>query len=285
MPTFRSDQFTKEETDMYVDNLAEDNLDGGNPFKQPANQTIADPDEAAMAAVLSRSLNEDEDDKPTKSEHQPTIDKAKEKSVPGTEETPSTVSDEPRFSGLFNTSEPTAQDLPAEETTHSQNRKHSRSSPSEATALTSDTSSEVDDSDPEVRRLIKRARKDSRSLIIQPGDDEKEEEMKMRANVDLIGTAIDEEDIQPKNSQNAEENVDFVAGDEASRPTEATPIPLMDKLGEQEEHEAIPLDPGDEEDIEPKEGDDYDVGNYEKFEDDDEVESEVEGAHGLGGEV
>ncbi|KAK0622533.1 hypothetical protein B0T14DRAFT_513997 [Immersiella caudata] len=294
MPTFRDNKFTKEETDMYVSELTEDNLDDGNPFKQGSAEPVVDADEAAMAAVLSRSLKEDQMDEATES-IESNRDPANEKGMDVSaalqfQEHPATDPDEPRFSGLFSTSGESADHDLLQDSNRPQKRKYSRSSSTnDGTALTDDTttSSGVDDSDPEVRRLIKRACKDSRSLLIQPDDSEKEGERKMRANVDLVGTVDEGEDEQAngKMDENSDANdeIDFAASDEASIPSEAKSLTLMEKLGEGKEHKPIPRDPGDEDDdIEVKEGDDYDVENYEKFEDDDEGTGKVTGVEELG---
>ncbi|KAK0639517.1 hypothetical protein B0T16DRAFT_497591 [Cercophora newfieldiana] len=286
MPTFRDNQF--KDTDLYVSELAEDALDDGNPFKQAASaEAVADPDDAALAAILSvmrsRGKTRSNQTRPSKA-------------LKAEKERASNV-DEPRFSRLFGQLGESA--VPSsgasQDPGHGQDRKHKLSPPKdhEETALTDDTSSdEVDDSDPEVRRLIKRARKDGRSLLIKPDDDEKEEDKKMRVNKELFTTTFDEDDDEdgqpdlakePSERAGLENEINYAAGDEASRPTEATPIPLMEELGDHKHHEAIPRDPGDtDDDFEPKEGDDYDADNYEKFEDDDETTGKASVAEQLG---
>jgi len=280
MKTLGDNQFTKEQSDMYVSEFAEEGLDERNPFKQATtDQPIADANDAAIAAVLSRS--EESAERPIEPTEQglPTEKRKAQSAASQTEEIPTPQVDEARFDGLFSpapnsavvasTSADTQED-------HSLDRKHRRSSSKGSPnplldAIATDAVND-DDDDPEVQRLIKRARQDSRTLLIRPGDNERDEDNKMRANSDMRSTAYreDEEDDNVKgNSDRSEQEVDYAAGDEADRPTEAKPMTLMEKLSEHKDHDPIPRDPGDEDDdIEAKEGDDYDAENYEKFEDD-----------------
>jgi hypothetical protein len=252
----RAEQYTKNESDLYVSGFAEDSLDEGNPFQQnAADEPIADPDEAAVAAILSRdekgALNAKDgsgsQDEPEKQSQPPStnIFSSKEESAVSTE-----LDVEPE----------TNIDLadPLERRISSSKRPR---------GLVGDAFGDaVEEPDPEVGRLVKRARRDSHAVMIESGDDTKEEERKMRANVDV-------RDAEGEDDGNADDEGEprQIAEDDFDRPTEVAPMPLMEKISEHKEHEPVERDAADQDDdIETKGGDDYDVENYAEFEDDDD---------------
>ena len=300
----RDAQYSKEESDLYVSEFAEDGLDEGNPFKQdPADQPIADPDAAAVAAVLSRNDGTfEETNDATDGLTNADITSAVEERQPGDKEEEdignglkfssedgnsnarsvqaqadkdklAEESDESRFAGLFTPKEESASASELNE----RNPERRQSSPKRRGPLMDAVAADdVNDSDPEVRRLIKRARRDSRTLLVRPGDGVEEEDAKMRANLDLRGIVIKGNDAE--DLEHGDKALDFPAGDDVDRPTEVMPMTLMEKLSEHKDYELIPRDPGDDDDdIEAKRGDDYDVENYEEFEDDqDDMGEEME---------
>jgi hypothetical protein len=101
----------------------------------------------------------------------------------------------------------------------------------------------------------------SRALLVRPNDDAQEEERKMRANASIRGVADDDDEPLRK-----EKRVDHAAEVERMKPKGYDPTPTkdVDDRGKKVE----------DDDIEAKRHDDYDVGNYAEFEDDDDdVES------------
>ncbi|KAK3315861.1 hypothetical protein B0H66DRAFT_272663, partial [Apodospora peruviana] len=255
----RDDQYTKNDTGLYVSELAEDGLEEGNPFLQQDDDddVLADTstgqldqnDPKAIAALLGRNA-----------------DALPDETADGVESAVDAESD--------NNGAPSDQHSPP---------KRRRSSPLEA--VTSDEAVlEIEGQDPEVRRLIKRARHDSQALLVKPGDDVSEEEAKMRANLELHGTSIVEEEREEKEGERplalngTEENQDV---ERSVEETEVEPGTFGRKRlqdDDNEEERGIERDDGDEDDdIEDKGGDDYDVENYANFEDDqDDVGQEME---------
>ncbi|KAK4175826.1 hypothetical protein QBC36DRAFT_330624 [Triangularia setosa] len=150
------------------------------------------------------------------------------------------------------------------------------------------------DDDDEIPRLIKRARRNSTALLVGPDDDIEQEVRKMKANKRLRAVISDDSEDDDEGGSNIEEEEeeqhqgpdsrssdgsdesDSDGDDEQfSRSRKATSA-LAQKLGltggGRSRVPMPPSDSGDDEDveIERKRGDDYDVGNYEMFEDDDE---------------
>ncbi|KAK4124433.1 hypothetical protein N657DRAFT_633524 [Parathielavia appendiculata] len=250
----RAEQYTKNESDLYVSGLAEEGLDEGNPFQQDAeDEPITDPDEAAVAAVLSRDENAAPDAKDYNGGH----DQAEH-------------SHQPRSTNIFIPKEESAvgseledvnSDLAARPPEHVESSsKHGRAEDADAIG------DAADEFDRDVQRLVKRARHDSRALLIKHGDDVEEQECKMHANLDLRAPVIenDEHKDNENGSQQTGEN-DF------DRPKEVAPMPRIEQLSGHKDHESVPRDAGDEDDdVETKGGDDYDVENYAEFEDDDD---------------
>ncbi|KAK0705757.1 hypothetical protein B0T21DRAFT_299138 [Apiosordaria backusii] len=157
------------------------------------------------------------------------------------------------------------------------------------------------DGDDDVPRLMKRARRDSTALLVRPDDDTEQEVRKMRANRRLravVSDDSDDDDDGHENRADEEEEEDQESSSESSdgsdesdsedddeqfsRSRKATSA-LAQKLGLTGGRGRLPMPPSDSEDededddddIERKRGDDYDVGNYEVFEDDDEDMGEV----------
>ncbi|KAK3309405.1 uncharacterized protein B0T15DRAFT_506189 [Chaetomium strumarium] len=256
----RAEQYTKNESDLYVDGLAEEGLDEGNPFKQnAADAPITDPDDAAVAALMSRDEDAAPEDEKDNSGDQ---DQDQHLNQPRTtniflrqDEPPTAVAPEDANIDLSG---------PHERRKPDSSSKHSRAVVGDPIGDATDKS----DPDPEANRLIKRARRDSRALVIQPDDDAEEQDRKMRANADLRDP--DTEDAKSK-VEDDESETRQTAEDDFDRPNEVAPMPLLDKISQHKDHEPVPRDATDQDDdIETKGGDDYDVENYAEFEDDDD---------------
>ncbi|KAK4113430.1 hypothetical protein N656DRAFT_778197 [Canariomyces notabilis] len=256
----RDEQYTKNKSDQYVDGLAEEGLEEGNPFQQNAadDQLILDPNEAAVAAVMSRDENAATASKGSTNDMKRDDAQFRHLNQPKTtniflrqNSAESSMTTEPDDTDVERGGSPERRGSSA---------KHPRSIVDDATG---DASNE---SDPEVRRLVKRARgDDGRAVIIQPDDDVEEQDRKMQANFDVRNPGYDHDHEIDENEprQTAEEDFD--------RPTEVAPMPLVDKISEHRDHDPVPRDADDQDDdIETKRDDDYDVENYAEFEDDDD---------------
>ncbi|KAM7197546.1 hypothetical protein V8F33_005512 [Rhypophila sp. PSN 637] len=276
--TTRGPQFSKDDndTDLYISAAGEDQLndDAHNPFKQDFSQPISDPEDAALAALAGRYT-------PPKSTSDTVTGDKREHASPGPASTPPDLA-------------------------HSESSSHEEHEPGH------------EDENRPAKRRRKKYSESSRDLLVQPGDDVEEEDRKMRANLQRIGSTVEEEVDQPKGGEGVSdenshgEKLSLPAGnpaskdaapsapaDETNRPSESDatdlvgvePVPLMDKLGDgpgdtKEESTVIPDDDEgtekpeeaeEDDDIEPKEGDDYDVDNYAVFEDDqDDAGQELE---------
>lgn len=259
----RAEQYTKNESDLYVDGLAEEGLDEGNPFSQnAADKPISDPDGAAAAALMSRHENgKDSDGKHNQAEV------TQHRNQPRTTNIFLRQGDSPDASE----SEPKETNIDLAEPFERRKSLPSKHSRTEAQAAVDaiDDAADGKPSDPELGRLAKRPRRDSRALLIQPDDDAKEEDRKMRANMESRrGPAVDDDNAEHWDDGGEARQT---AEDDFDRPTEVAPMPLMDKISQHKDHEPVPRDAADQDDdIETKRGDDYDVENYEEFEDDDE---------------
>ncbi|KAL2172868.1 hypothetical protein VTG60DRAFT_46 [Thermothelomyces hinnuleus] len=265
-------------TRNYVSKAAEEPLDGGNPFKKvPADEPIPDADAAAVSAVLNRDkpppimgtlqprekldagkiVLRNGNGEPASKNGKDTNGHTKagtEKGGPG---------DGPRTVPLFRPKGPSAAEVGTED---------------------------VDGSDSDVRRIAKRARSDSRSLLVGPGDNAREEERKMRANLGRRAVVEEGEegggeapDRQRDGgaSGDTQDDDDVVVDDEQVgytnlveptttrkgllRPQDQDRTSTRDVNGLDEVDER-----GDDDDVEAKRVDDYDVENYAEFEDDDD---------------
>jgi hypothetical protein len=265
----RDEQYTKNESDLYVDGLAEEGLGEGNPFKQDAaDEPINDPDDAAMVALLSRDENVEPDGEDNTGD-QDQDQRHQHLNQPRT----TNIFLRPADSPAAVAPEDANIDLSGPHERRKSSSKHSRTLVGDPIAEPAAASETADDSDPAVvNRLAKRARRDSRVLVIQPDDDVEEQDRKMRANVDLRDPDI-AEDAERKDDENeSRQTADSEDDDDFDRPpTEVAPMPLIDKISQHKDHEPVPRDAADEDDdIERKRGDDYDVENYAEFEDDDD---------------
>ncbi|KAK4213869.1 hypothetical protein QBC37DRAFT_422256 [Rhypophila decipiens] len=277
--TTRGPQYSKDDNDtnLYISAAGEDQLDDDahNPFKQDFSQPIPDPDDAALAALAGRYTPPQNTS--NTSDHV-TGDK-RERASPGLASTPPDL-------------------------THSEGSSHEDHEPGDGD----------EDGRPAKKRRRKYS-ESSRDLLVQPGDDVEEEDRKMRANLQRFGSTVEEEvesrnDADPASeghdqglsaeNTKPEDAASNVPADETTRPSESDatdvvgvePVPLMDQLGDgpggmKKESMVIPDDDDEgtekseevkeDDDIEPKEGDDYDVENYAVFEDDqDDAGQELE---------
>jgi len=272
----RGPQYTKNDTDLYVSGVAEEELDDGNPFNQnnaDEPEPIPDKDEAAAAAIMSRDENAESNGQHNNNDNNEDQEKAN-------------YLNQPRTTNIFLREGDPATPLEPENTNTNldladplqvgggERRKSASKHPR---GLVGDTlageAGDADEpSDPEVRRLVKKARRDSRALPIQPEDDADEQDRKMRANLDLSDPLIeDDDDSIPENVNDAKDERQKAEDQDFDRPTEVEPIPLIDKISEHKDHEPVVRDAGDEDDdIEDRGDDDYDVENYAEFEDDDD---------------
>ncbi|KAK4239299.1 hypothetical protein C8A03DRAFT_32637 [Achaetomium macrosporum] len=224
-----------------------------DPFQnKAADEPITDPNEAAVAALMSR----DENAVPEGKDHSGNQDQTQHLNQPRTtniflRQGESALASEPKGINI---------DLAEPFERRESSSKHSP-------ALVGDAIGDAaPESDPEISRLAKRARRDSRTLLIRPDDNVKEQHRKMRANLDLCDPAI-EEDENPDDKKEPRQAVE----DGFDRPTEVAPMPLVDKISQHKDHEPVPRDATDQDnDIEAERGDDYDVENYAEFEDDDD---------------
>lgn len=283
MATMRADQYTtNKETDLYIDGLAEDELDEGNPFKQISGvAAIADPNDAAVAALLSRKEPEETEEKGAAStpseEDEPTTPKTDHSPPKGTDGVGKSATEQPN-DGLAQNLSQALQEAARQESIPAETERRGSTNKRPRGRLMNAVSEDVDDLDPETQHLVKRARRDSRSLLVQPGDDTAEEKAKMRANLIQRGVIVEEED-DAKTSDGEEAAAPDAAGDSADRPVVVKPVPLMDRPnGKSPMYRAsMPRDEGDDySDMEAKGDDDYDPGNYVRFEDDEDDMGEVD---------
>ncbi|KAK5658662.1 hypothetical protein OQA88_2058 [Cercophora sp. LCS_1] len=255
----RDDQYaTKTETDFYVSDAAEDGFE--NPFsKDPATEPVTDANSAAIAALLSRRQRPAGDGNSDDSAQEGQSDGSLNYTV---EDKRSRVDEEERSDVV----EPETSQL------RGTNRRRSSTKRSQDTLLQA-VSGSAETLDPEVEHLTKRARKNERALVVEQGDDTDEEAAKMRANLIQNGTIIPESE-EP--AADEEEIVSIAAGDEYDHPNSVGPVPLMDQLSGRSEREEIPRDVGDiYDDVEAKRDDDYDPGNYARFDDDEDDVAEA----------
>jgi len=304
----RAEQYTANpDTDLYVSGLAEDDL-GNNPFEQNADvedRPATDPDAVAMAALLSRKEDaedgvgkEGEPQQGTASTGGVHIVGEKEQAVGRGSEKTGDDANGSRTNGAFKEGRPastaeaavrepeTGAETDQTKTNADEPRGQRRSSVKRPQGTLMDTvsGSNLNNLDPEVEHLAKRARRDSRVLVVQPGDNAEEEDAKMRAN--LLQHGIVPKDNGEKNEKE-EDAVSVVAGDDADHPIEVEALPLMNQLSEKKRRDSVPRDVGDDDDdVEAKRDDDYDPGNYARFEDDDDGDAGEDTANdgGEGGE-
>ncbi|KAL2164707.1 hypothetical protein VTH06DRAFT_2 [Thermothelomyces fergusii] len=304
----------------YVSQAAEAPLDGGNPFKQvSADGPIPDADAAAVSAVLSR-------DKPPSLIRilQPSENLDSGKAVPqsgnpdeprsknarntdghlkaGTEKGRS--ANGPRTAPLFRPKASSDVEQREKGTDHHGNDNDGEEHIEDANRVPepprrrsfkhprSPSAAEVGaaGSDSDARRIAKRARRDSRTLLVGPGDDAREEERRMRAN--LARRAVVEEGEEG----GAGEAPDRWGGDDNSEQVGCTKSvnPQITRGGLLRRQgldrtltgDADGLDgvdeEGDDEHVEAKRGDDYDVENYAEFEDDDDDKENLDPGERLG---
>lgn len=257
----REDQYTtNKETDFYVSDLAEDALE--NPFKKdPTTQPISDPDGAALAALLSRKKKPATVDDAEDSELEEQQSDASSPSYIFGDKQSTNANRTPPEEAVESV-EPTEASQPANSGRRRSSIKRSQGS------LMEKVSGSTGPLDPGTERLSKRARRDEQALIVQPDDNEGEEGAKMRANLIQNGDIIPETD-EPTDSE--EEAISIAAGDDEIRPKGVAPVPLMDQLSGRDEREEVPKDVGDDyDDVEAKRDDDYDPGDYVRFEDDED---------------
>ncbi|KAL2200706.1 hypothetical protein P885DRAFT_74538 [Corynascus similis CBS 632.67] len=316
----RNEQYPTGGSNSYVSKAAEEHLEGGNPFKQgSADEPIIDADAAAVSAVLSRdkpppiigTIHLDE--KLDKGEVVPHSEQDREADNKGNEHNghASTGQGHNQKNGhgnklniapLFRPKEKSPVDTEsgdgernkkdendgndddvgedADRLPHSNGKpslKHARGRSAEAGP------EDVEDSDPEVHRITKRARRDSRSLLVDIGDDAREEERKMRANLGLRAVAGEgsDEDLSGQKADGASAGAE--EDEQLSYTKEVKPMTTREGLLKPQGPEpastegAVGLDEvdevdeqGDDDVVEAKRGDDYDVENYAEFEDDDD---------------
>ncbi|KAM7210447.1 hypothetical protein V8F06_014170 [Rhypophila decipiens] len=296
----RGPQYTKNDTDFYVSAAAEDSLvdedDSHNPFKQdPTQQPILDPDEAALAALNGTCTTSNTGPKVASTVvPEPTLGEGVKKAE---EESP-------------------ADDNPGEGSSKERRRSSAKRSRADSSLDAEEAGEPFESEDAEssqpVDKKACRHRDSDNPLVIKPDDTVQDEDRKMRANMQRVGTEIDPEDDRDQNkdqqdnggrtnnSTTAEESVDDdfdlskstdpnnkEENDQLKRrpPTksdnEVKPVPLMDQLTlpktSDEVNQEIPRDVGDDDDdIEAKMDDDYDVENYAEYEDDqDDVGQEM----------
>ncbi|KAL2153414.1 hypothetical protein VTH82DRAFT_4569 [Thermothelomyces myriococcoides] len=306
----------------YVSKAAEEPLDGGNPFKQVStDEPVSNADAAAVSAVLSRDkppsiigtlqpgekldsgkiVSRDGDDVPASKD-----DKNSNGHIDGVTEDgnsgngartaplfrPKGESDTQTNAGGEETQEEggtedddgddgfNTDDISkaVSESNPRSSLKRSRS-PSSAEVGTKD----VDSSDSDTRHIAKRARRDSRSLVVEPGDSAREEERKIRAN--LARHAVVEEgegeeeegrgevpDRHDDDNDDDNEQVGYTKVVEPETTREGllrTQNPDRASTGVVEGMDEVD-ETGDDDDVEAKRGDDYDAENYAEFEDDDD---------------
>ncbi|KAM7183373.1 hypothetical protein V8F20_012641 [Naviculisporaceae sp. PSN 640] len=306
--TIRGPQYTKNDTDFYVSAAAEDPLaaedDSRNPFKQdPTQQPILDPDEAALAALNGTY---------TSSNVGPKVASTAAPEATLGEGVKTTPAKSQADNANENVEDNHGEGLSIERRRSSTKRSRADSSLDADEADEPSETEEDAESSQGVAKKARRHRDSDNALVIQPDDTVEEEDRKMRANLQLVGTDIDREDDrdQDKDQQDngdranisrstadAEETVDddynlSTSEDQQKRrqPTksdnEVKPVPLMDQLTLPKtaekvvsaDNREIPRDVGDDDDdIEAKRDDDYDVENYAEYEDDqDDVGQEME---------
>ncbi|KAK1756982.1 hypothetical protein QBC47DRAFT_174080 [Echria macrotheca] len=287
----REEQYTtNKETDLYISRAAEDSLDEGNPFiTQPFSPTtttkdtelITDPDEAAVAALLSRDTESDGDAEGDEDDDD--------------DDGPNYVTDPPATGATIIRDEENVDRSKGITGQHDEYReflrmkKRSRDSPSLPAAYPK--------KEEEEDHLAKRARHghdnddDDRDPLIEPGDDVEDEEAKMRG-ANLIRNGIFPASDKDGDEGGDEKDEDGEGDEEEEKvnPVEEVsvePVPLMDQKAEGKKELDIPgggvprPEVGDVyDDVEAKRDDDYDPGDYARFEDDDEGTGEVVVANG-----
>ncbi|KAK4184004.1 hypothetical protein QBC35DRAFT_392621 [Podospora australis] len=164
----------------------------------------------------------------------------------------------------------------AEESGKSEDEEEKPQRPRKRSRAISDLDDDDDDDDDsddiiddeEARRLVKRARRDSTVLLVRPGDNSEEEELKMRVNRGLRAVDSDSDDSEEQNENGNKRSLSLAEKLAINR--ERYPIPPSDDDDDGEDDDDFVHREPDDEDIEVKEGDDYDVENYGAFEDDEE---------------
>lgn len=254
-------------TGLYVSDLAEEELE--NPFQQdPEDEVITDSNTAAAAVLMNRHGMKGEV-QPGSERHQKT-NALRNGSLPiaKIEENSSEGFPPPHIDGAVETVDDTL-DIGSNQHGSDPPRRRSSSKRTRNTLIDA-ISGNVEEIDPEARRLAKRARRDSHAILIRPGDDTKEEDAKMRANLIQHGI-LPNDDVHTDDVD--EEASSSASPDEPGDPTDVEPAQDLDN----KRHQSVPKSAGDDyDDVEAKRGDDYDPDNYVRFEDDeDDVEEEI----------